>query len=193
MYDMYKRAIARIDSAEYMISKALENDRCKDIAAFDIQQAIEFLCIQICRYKNENSDNTHDIRHHTNRVMNLGDKSKAILQVSEIADKVYGWEVNSRYSEEFTVQIEDLQIALIAAKELANHVNHTYVSKTRVRAYTKLMEISSKYDISIEDLSRLYQYIKCGVVVNHTSKVLIDYAINNIDDLLTTLKDSDLI
>lgn len=193
MYTMYKRALARIDSAEYMISKALENDRCKDIAAFDIQQAIEFLCIQICRCKDENSDNTHDIRHHANRLYNLGDRSEAVRKVSNIAEKVYGWEVNSRYQDEFTVQIEDLQLTLMVAKELAEHVNHNYISKVKVKAYIKLMELSSKYDVSIEDLSKFYQYIKCGVVVNHTSNVLIDYAINNIDDLLNTLKDSDFI
>lgn len=91
------------------------------------------------------------------------------------------------------IWIEDLQLTLMVAKELAEHVNHNYISKVKVKAYIKLMELSSKYDVSIEDLSKLYQYMKCGVVVNHTSKVLIDYAINNIDDLLTTLKDSDLI
>ena len=191
MDTMYKRAMARISSAEYLLANIPENPRCKDIIAFDLQQAIEFLLIQICDSKNKTRANNHDLTHHVNRVINIGDTSTIVKNIGDIASKVYSWEVNSRYSEEFNVDIEDLQSVLIQAKNLADYVNATYISRPILQAYVALIGLADKYKVSMEDISRFYQYLKCKVIVDYSSEVLIEYAIRNIDDLLLTLKDSD--
>ena len=186
---MYDRAMARLRSAEYLLPEISTNKEIKGLIAFDLQQAIEFLLHQICISLNANPASNHDISQHINRVINVGDSSTTVKDLSNIASIVTSWEVNGRYSAHFDVDIDVITSVLTIAKELANYVYTKYVCKPKFKVYMKLIEIAAKFNATPADISKFYQYLKTGVIVKYPEYSLVEYAIQNIDDLLSVLSE----
>ena len=118
MSKLLARAKVKRANAENNYMRISEDDAFLDDCCYNLQQAIEFTLKYIVELNGCNYMETHDLRPQLNKLKSLGVEIPNAEKIRRMASTLNSWEAESRYNDEFTSLIEDVDEAMELADEL---------------------------------------------------------------------------
>ncbi len=121
MSKLLARAHVKLRNAEYDYSNIGTDDAFLDDCCYNLQQSIEFGLKYIVEMHGENYVETHDVRAQLNKLKSLGAELPFFEKIRALAGTLNGWEAESRYNDDFTALIEDVEDARVLAREILRY------------------------------------------------------------------------
>ena len=118
MSKLLARAKVKRANAENDYILIPDDDAYLDDCCYNLQQAIEFTLKYIVELNGCNYMETHDLRPQLNKLKSLGVSVPCADRIRHMASTLNSWEAESRYNDEFTSLIEDVDEARELADEL---------------------------------------------------------------------------
>ena len=121
MSKLLARAQAKHANVENNYIRIGKDDAFLDETCFNLQQCIELCLKYMVEMSGEEYVETHDIRAQINKL-----KSKNVIipceqELRKIATTLNSWEAESRYNDNFTALMDDIEDARKIADELVEH------------------------------------------------------------------------
>jgi len=129
MSKLFARAKVKYESAEGYYIKIGQDDVYLDETCYNLQQCIEFCLKYIVEMNGEEYIETHDVRAQLNTLAGLGVEIPCREKIRSMASTLNGWEAESRYNDDFTAVIEDVNDAREIAKELIIYCDNLLIEK----------------------------------------------------------------
>jgi len=118
MSKLLSRAKVKLENAETNFLKIGQDDAFLDETCYNLQQSIELTLKYIVEMNGEEYIETHDVR----AQLNILAKNKIEIpfedKIRNMASTINSWEAESRYNDNFTAVIEDVNEAREIAKEI---------------------------------------------------------------------------
>jgi len=127
MSKLLARAKVKYTNAENNYLHIGQDDAFLDETCYDLQQAIEMSLKYIVEMNGENYIENHDVRAQMNILDRLGVNLPVKQMLRNMASTLNSWEAESRYNDDFTAVIEDVNDARIIAKELIEYCDNLVV------------------------------------------------------------------
>ena len=121
MSKLLARARVKLENAERNYIKIGQDDAYLDDCCYNLQQAVELGLKYIIEMQGENYPETHDIRAQLNKIRSLDIELPWADDIRHLASTVNGWEAESRYNDDFTSLIEDVDEVLDIARQLLRY------------------------------------------------------------------------
>ena len=121
MSKLLARAHVKFQNAEFDYANIGADDAFLDDCCYNLQQSIEFALKYIVEMNGENYIENHDVRAQLNKLKSLGVELPFFESVRRLAQTVNGWEAESRYNDDFTALIEDVEDARVLAREILQY------------------------------------------------------------------------
>lgn len=146
---MLTKANCYIKVAEMCLKTVSIDDAFLDVAAFNVQQGVEFLLKHILIQLNIKYSKTHDIA----TLVNLLSKYAPIYTIELInnADIITSWETESRYELSYLTTIKEIQEGIQIYKLFLNEYNYSisYCNSNEFQYCYNQLSISFSYDYDI--------------------------------------------
>ena len=120
MSSLLSRAKVKRENAENSYKKISTDDAYLDDCCYNLQQCIEFTLKFIVEENGESYVENHDIRAQLNKLKSLGLDVPERDSLRQIASTLNSWEAESRYSNNFLADIEDIDESRRIADALIN-------------------------------------------------------------------------
>ena len=117
MSKLLSRAKVKLENAETNYKKMGEDDAYRDDVCYNLQQAIEMSLKAMVELNGLQYAENHDVRANLNILNRNNIQVPLQEELRSIASTVYSWETESRYKDSFVSLIEDIDQAMIIAKE----------------------------------------------------------------------------
>ena len=117
MSKLLARARVKRENAEHNYIRIGIDDAYLDDCCYNLQQCIEFCLKYIVEMNGEHYVESHDIRAQLNKLKGLGVTLPFEPQLRYMASTLNSWEAESRYNDEFTAVLEDVEEARTLASE----------------------------------------------------------------------------
>ncbi len=121
MSKLLARARVKLENAERNYIKIGQDDAYLDDCCYNLQQAVELGLKYIIEMQGENYPETHDIRAQLNKIHSLDMNLPWADDIRHLASTINGWEAESRYNDDFTSLIEDVDEVLDIARQLLRY------------------------------------------------------------------------
>lgn len=121
MSKLLARARVKLENAERSYIKIGQDDAYLDDCCYNLQQALELGLKYIIEMQGENYPETHDIRAQLNKIRSLDMDLPWADDIRHLASTINGWEAESRYNDDFTSVIEDVDEVLDIARQLLRY------------------------------------------------------------------------
>ena len=118
MSKLFARAQAKYANAENNYLRIGEDDAFLDETCFNLQQCIELCLKYLVEMSGEEYIETHDIRAQINKLRSLNAVIPCEQDLRKMATTLNSWEAESRYNDNFTALIDDIEDARNIAEEL---------------------------------------------------------------------------
>ena len=118
MSKLLARAKVKRVNAEYDYRNLSVDDAYLDDCCYNLQQAIELALKYLVELNGENYVENHDVRAQLNRLRDMGVEVPFTDRVRHLAVTLNSWEAETRYNDNFTAVIEDIE----EVKELADEI-----------------------------------------------------------------------
>lgn len=118
MSKLLARAKVRLKNAENDYFYLSVDDAYVDDCCYNLQQCIEYCLKYIVELNGENYIENHDIRAQINKLRKMDVELPFIETLRKLASTLNSWEVESRYNDDFTALIEDVDEAMNLAKNI---------------------------------------------------------------------------
>jgi len=129
MSKLFARARVKFESAESNYVKIGQDDAYLDETCYNLQQSIELCLKYIVEMNGEEYIETHDVRAQLNTLRGLDVIVPNQEKIRNIASTLNSWEAESRYNDDFTAVIEDVNEAREIARELINYCDTLVIEK----------------------------------------------------------------
>ena len=123
MSKLLARAKVKRENAENDYYRIAEDDAYLDDCCYNLQQSIEFALKYIIELNGVDYVEKHDLRVHLNRLRELGVELPFSQKIRQMASTLNSWEAESRYNDEFTSLIEDVDDARELADEIISYAD----------------------------------------------------------------------
>jgi len=121
MSKLFARAKVKYSNAESNYLFIGQDDAYLDETCYNLQQTIELALKYIVEMNGEEYIENHDVRAQMNTLDRLGVAFPAKDLLRKMASTLNSWEAESRYNDDFTAVIEDVDDARMIAKELIDY------------------------------------------------------------------------
>lgn len=121
MSKLFARAQAKYANAENNYLRIGEDDAFLDETCFNLQQCIELCLKYLVEMSGEEYIETHDIRAQINKLRSLNAVIPCEQDLRKMATTLNSWEAESRYNDNFTALIDDIEDARNIAEELITY------------------------------------------------------------------------
>lgn len=121
MSKLFARAQAKYANAENSYLRIAEDDAFLDETCFNLQQCIELCLKYLVEMSGEDYIETHDIRAQINKLKANNISIPCEQELRKMATTLNSWEAESRYNDDFTALIDDVDDARRIAVELISH------------------------------------------------------------------------
>lgn len=118
MSKLFARAQTKYANAENNYLRIGEDDAFLDETCFNLQQCIELCLKYLVEMSGEEYIETHDIRAQINKLRSLNAVIPCEQDLRKMATTLNSWEAESRYNDNFTALIDDIEDARNIAEEL---------------------------------------------------------------------------
>lgn len=121
MSKLLARAKAKYENVENNYLKIGIDDAFLDETCFNLQQCIELCLKYLVEMNGENYVESHDIRAQINKLKSLKADIPCEEEIRKMAGTLNEWEAESRYNDNFTALIEDVEDAKRISKEILKY------------------------------------------------------------------------
>ena len=121
MSKLLARAKAKHANVENNYIRIGEDDAFLDETCFNLQQCIELCLKYMVEMSGEEYVETHDIRAQINKLKSKNATIPCEQELRKMATTLNSWEAESRYNDNFTALIDDIEDARKIADELIKH------------------------------------------------------------------------
>lgn len=121
MSKLFARAQTKYANAENNYLRIGEDDAFLDETCFNLQQCIELCLKYLVEMSGEEYIETHDIRAQINKLRSLNAVIPCEQDLRKMATTLNSWEAESRYNDNFTALIDDIEDARNIAEELITY------------------------------------------------------------------------
>ena len=121
MSKLLARAQAKHANVENNYIRIGEDDAFLDETCFNLQQCIELCLKYMVEMSGEEYVETHDIRAQINKLKSKNATIPCEQELRKMATTLNSWEAESRYNDNFTALIDDIEDARKIADELIKH------------------------------------------------------------------------
>ena len=129
MSKLLSRAKAKRFSAENSYNNMSIDDAYIDECCFNLQQAIEFSLKYLVEMAGEPYVENHDIRAQMNKLKKLEKFIPCEEKLRMLASVINSWEVETRYNDNFTALLEDINEVRIIADEIIKYCDSLVLSE----------------------------------------------------------------
>ena len=121
MSKLLARAHVKFRNAEFDYTNIGTDDAFLDDCCYNLQQCIEFALKYIVEMNGENYVENHDVRSQLNKLKTMDVELPFFSSIRRLASTLNDWEVESRYNDDFTALIEDVEDARRLAREMLQY------------------------------------------------------------------------
>ena len=121
MSKLLARARIKRINAENDYRHISEDDAYLDDCCYNLQQTIEFCLKYIVELNGENYVENHDVRAQLNKLKSTGVILPFTDDIRSLASVLNSWEAETRYNDNFTSVIEDVDEARLLADKLLEY------------------------------------------------------------------------
>lgn len=118
MSKLLARAKVKLANAQNNYKYIGQDDAFLDETCYNLQQCIEMSLKYLVEMQGENYVENHDVRAQINKLKSIGAEIPCEEEIRGIASTLNDWEAQSRYNDNFTALIEDVDIATDIANKL---------------------------------------------------------------------------
>ena len=141
MSKLFARAKIKKFNAENDYLHLSEDDAYLDDLCYNLQQCIELCLKYIVELNGENYIENHDVRAQLNNLRDIGVDLPFAAQIRHLAVTLNSWEAETRYNDDFTAVIEDVEeIRVLADDSRTTAGNIQDISSKVVSAVDELRE-----------------------------------------------------
>lgn len=121
MSKLLARAKVKLANAENDYYKLSVDDAYVDDCCYNLEQTIEYCLKYIVEMNGENYVENHDVRAQLNKLDKLNVDLPFKQDIRKMAQTINSWETESRYNDDFTALIEDINDAKKLAYEIIRY------------------------------------------------------------------------
>jgi len=121
MSKLFARAKVKHENAESNYLRIGQDDAFLDETCYNLQQCIELALKYIVEMNGENYIENHDVRAQLNTLKNIGVDLPMAQEIRSMAGTLNSWEAESRYNDNFSALIEDVEAARLIAFKLLSY------------------------------------------------------------------------
>ncbi len=121
MSKLLARAHVKFRNAEFDYTNIRTDDAFLDDCCYNLQQCIEFALKYIVEMNGENYVENHDVRSQLNKLKTMDVELPFFSSIRRLASTLNDWEAESRYNDDFTALIEDVEDARRLAREMLQY------------------------------------------------------------------------
>ena len=121
MSKLLARAKVKRVNAEYDYQNIAIDDAYIDDCCYNLEQTIEFSLKYLIEMNGENYVENHDIRAQMNKLKSIGAFIPCEKELRLYASTINSWEVETRYNDNFTALIDDINDIRIIADEIIDY------------------------------------------------------------------------
>jgi len=121
MSKLFARAKVKYENAKRNFLMIGQDDAFLDETCYNLQQSIELCLKYIVEMNGEEYIENHDIRSQLNTLSRLEVKLPVADELRQMASTLNSWEAESRYNDDFTALIEDIEDAMRIAEKLIEY------------------------------------------------------------------------
>ena len=121
MSKLLARAHVKFRNAEFDYTNIGTDDAFLDDCCYNLQQCIEFALKYIVEMNGENYVENHDVRPQLNKLKTMDVELPFFSSIRRLASTLNDWEAESRYNDDFTALIEDVEDARRLAREMLQY------------------------------------------------------------------------
>jgi len=121
MSKLLARAKVKRNNAEENYLKIGIDDAYLDETCYNLQQCIELSLKYLVEMNGENYVENHDVRAQLNKLRELNASFPMENEIRSMAATLNSWEAESRYNDNFTAVIEDVEAARLIASKLVTY------------------------------------------------------------------------
>ncbi|MBR3296533.1 MAG: HEPN domain-containing protein [Firmicutes bacterium] len=121
MSKLLARAHVKFRNAEFDYTNIGTDDAFLDDCCYNLQQCIEFALKYIVEMNGENYVENHDVRSQLNKLKTMDVELPFFSSIRRLASTLNDWEAESRYNDDFTALIEDVEDARRLAREMLQY------------------------------------------------------------------------
>jgi HEPN domain-containing protein len=121
MSKLLARAHVKFRNAEFDYTNIGTDDAFLDDCCYNLQQCIEFALKYIVEMNGENYVENHDVRSQLNKLKTMDVELPFFSSIRHLASTLNDWEAESRYNDDFTALIEDVEDARRLAREMLQY------------------------------------------------------------------------
>ncbi len=129
MSKLLARAKAKRFSAECSYNNISIDDAYIDECCFNLQQTIEFCLKYLVEMAGEAYTENHDIRAQINKLKKLNQFIPCENNLRTLASLINSWEVETRYNDNFTALLEDIDEVRIVADKILLYCDNLVISE----------------------------------------------------------------
>ena len=121
MSKLLARAHVKFRNAEFDYTNIGTDDAFLDDCCYNLQQCIELALKYIVEMNGENYVENHDVRSQLNKLKTMDVELPFFSSIRRLASTLNDWEAESRYNDDFTALIEDVEDARRLAREMLQY------------------------------------------------------------------------
>ena len=121
MSKLLARAHVKFRNAEFDYTNIGTDDAFLDDCCYNLQQCIEFALKYIVEMNGENYVENQDVRSQLNKLKTMDVELPFFSSIRRLASTLNDWEAESRYNDDFTALIEDVEDARRLAREMLQY------------------------------------------------------------------------
>ena len=121
MSKLLARAHVKFRNAEFDYTNIGTDDAFLDDCCYNLLQCIEFALKYIVEMNGENYVENHDVRSQLNKLKTMDVELPFFSSIRRLASTLNDWEAESRYNDDFTALIEDVEDARRLAREMLQY------------------------------------------------------------------------
>lgn len=129
MSKLLARAKAKRFSAENSYNNITVDDAYIDECCINLQQTIEFCLKYLVEMAGDVYPENHDIRTQINKLKKLGQYIPCEDELRLFASLINSWEVETRYNDNFTALIEDIDEVRVVADKILEYCDKLVISE----------------------------------------------------------------